>query len=293
MCLLADVPLIESGTTGFDGQVQVIKKGRSECYDCTPKPIPKSFPVCTIRSTPSQPIHCIVWAKSYLLPEIFGESEDKSELDTSEDSENAEELKNLKLEAQALKKIRKSMGSQEFPKMIFEKVFKQDIERLRNMEDMWKSRKRPNPLDYETIYTEASNIPPSISTAAQIPWTLAQNLTVFSDSTKRLSERSTLLKAAGSESGVPSTIEFDKDDDDTLDFVASAANLRSFIFDMQPKSKFDIKQMAGNIIPAIATTNAMTAGLCVLQAFKVLKGEYHKAKMVRVLLLLTRIRASN
>ena len=26
MCLLADVPLVESGTTGFNGQVQVIKK---------------------------------------------------------------------------------------------------------------------------------------------------------------------------------------------------------------------------------------------------------------------------
>ncbi len=67
MCLAADVPLIESGTTGFNGQVQVIKKGITACYDCTPKETPKSFPVCTIRSTPSQPIHCIVWAKSYLL----------------------------------------------------------------------------------------------------------------------------------------------------------------------------------------------------------------------------------
>jgi ubiquitin-like 1-activating enzyme E1 B len=26
MCLMANVPLIESGTTGFEGQVQVIKK---------------------------------------------------------------------------------------------------------------------------------------------------------------------------------------------------------------------------------------------------------------------------
>jgi len=36
-----------------------------------PKPVPKTFPVCTIRSTPSQPIHCIVWAKDYLLALVF------------------------------------------------------------------------------------------------------------------------------------------------------------------------------------------------------------------------------
>lgn len=38
--------------------------------------------------------------------------------------------------------------------------------------------------------------------------------------------------------------------------------------------------MAGNIIPAIATTNAMTAGLCALQAFKVLQNNLANA-MVR------------
>lgn len=73
-------------------------------------------------------------------------------------------------------------------------------------------------------------------------------------------------------------IEFDKDDEDTLDFVASSANIRAIIFGIETKSRFDIKEMAGNIIPAIATTNAIVAGLCVLQSFKVLKGDYASTK---------------
>lgn len=63
MCLNAEVPLIESGTAGYNGQVELIKKGLTQCYECTPKATQKSFPGCTIRNTPSEPIHCIVWAK--------------------------------------------------------------------------------------------------------------------------------------------------------------------------------------------------------------------------------------
>lgn len=29
-------------------------KGRTECYECQPKPAPKTYPVCTITSTPSK-----------------------------------------------------------------------------------------------------------------------------------------------------------------------------------------------------------------------------------------------
>lgn len=75
-------------------------------------------------------------------------------------------------------------------------------------------------------------------------------------------------------------ITFDKDDEDTMDFVAASANLRSIIFGIETKSRFDIKQMAGNIIPAIATTNAIVAGLCLLQAFKVLRGDFSSTKEV-------------
>ncbi|OJJ77507.1 hypothetical protein ASPBRDRAFT_190810 [Aspergillus brasiliensis CBS 101740] len=280
MCLAADVPLVESGTTGFNGQVQVIKKGVTECYDCNSKEVPKSFPVCTIRSTPSQPIHCIVWAKSYLFPELFGISEDdSSEFDHSEDAENSEEIENLRREAQALKEIRQSMGSDEFAQKVFEKVFQEDIDRLRGMEDMWKTRDPPEPLDFHKLQEESSNIEPVVSCNDQKVWTLAEDFVVFKDSLDRLSKRLKTLQDT-IKSDVKPILVFDKDDVDTLDFVAATANLRASIFKIDPKSKFDTKQMAGNIIPAIATTNAMTAGLCVLQAYKVLKGDYDQAKMV-------------
>lgn len=201
MCLAADVPLIESGTTGFNGQVQVIVKvcsqvlwlrsprsrlqGKSECYDCNTKETPKSFPVCTIRSTPSQPIHCIVWAKSYLFTEIFGTSEDEMpEFDHTQDSENAAEIANLRKEAQALKQIRQSMGSDDFARKIFEKVFADDINRLRSMQDMWKHRQPPTALDFDTLFKSSiigGEMGESVAKRDQVPWSLAENFTVFCD----------------------------------------------------------------------------------------------------------------
>lgn len=281
MCLAADVPLIESGTTGFNGQVQPIRKGVTECYDCTPKETPKTFPVCTIRSTPSQPIHCIVWAKSYLFSELFGISEDDApDLDHTEDSENATEIANLRQEAAALKKIRMAMGSDEFPRKVFEKVYTEDVNRLRSMEDMWRTRKPPTALSYDELLAEAAHVDPSMAMQDQKTWSLAENVAVFSSSLLRLSNRLEELKANADTGNAPPILSFDKDDKDTLDFVAAAANLRSIVFGIETRTEFDIKQMAGNIIPAIATTNANTAALCVLEAFKIMRNTLDKAKMV-------------
>jgi ubiquitin-like 1-activating enzyme E1 B len=111
-------------------------------------------------------------------------------------------------------------------------------------------------------------------------WSLEESVVVFNDSLDRLSKRLLELRKTKDASAPDPIITFDKDDEDTLDFVASSANIRSTIFGIDRKSRFDVKQMAGNIIPAIATTNAIVAGLCVLQSYKVLQGEYSKAKEV-------------
>jgi ubiquitin-like 1-activating enzyme E1 B len=94
------------------------------------------------------------------------------------------------------------------------------------------------------------------------------------------------------------TISFDKDDDDTLDFVTAAANLRSAAYYIDRKTRWEVKglssyhefifasylslEMAGNIIPAIATTNAIISGLIVLQALHLLRKSYTQLRNVHV-----------
>lgn len=271
MCMAASVPLIESGTTGFNGQVQAIQRGMTECYDCNPKPVQKSFPICTIRSTPSQPIHCIVWAKSYLLPELFGTSEGDTDLAVT-DADDAEEVVKLREEAQALKKIRSFMGTSEFAQAVFNKVFYDDIERLRSMSEMWQSRSPPKSLKFDlasmTAQTDLVQQGQALSTQDQRVWSVEENLAIFCYSLDALSSRA----QAGERD-----MSFDKDDKDTLDFVSAAANLRSHVFDIPTNSEWEIKQMAGNIIPAIATSNALTASLSVMLSYKVLRSKAAKA----------------
>lgn len=67
-------------------------------------------------------------------------------------------------------------------------------------------------------------------------------LLLTSSSLRRLSRR--LKQAQTNEANGDSTavLSFDKDDEDTLDFVAASANIRSIVFGIPPRSKFDIKR---------------------------------------------------
>jgi len=151
----------------------------------------------------------------------------------------AQELENLRKEAEELKKIRETLGSDQFAKNVFDKVFDWDVQRLISMKDMWKTRKPPTPLHYEDRSSIVENPDQSIADQDQITWTLEQNIAVFADSLKRLSSR---VMAERKNTGSAPVLSFDKDDVDTLDFVAASANLRSFIFGIDLKSKFDIKR---------------------------------------------------
>ncbi|SGZ23803.1 BQ5605_C023g09637 [Microbotryum silenes-dioicae] len=319
MCLAADVPLIESGTSGYTGQVQPIKKDQTECYDCTAKPVPKTFAVCTIRSTPSTAHHCIAWAKSYLFPQLYGADDEAEgqELDDAEkNGENgvcpgcscipcgwdrtdpratastAEEIQELRKEAAAIKQLRGSLAEAGAAKRVFDKVYSQDINRLLKMEDMWKHRKPPHPLSWDELSASTSTSTSS-STSADAATESTANPTKTNGSTGGLiKDQRTLtlrdsfnlfissIERLSSRISPTSPLSFDKDDDDTLDFVVACANLRASCFNIESQTRFQVKEYAGNIIPAIATTNAIIAGVLVLQALNVLRNDWVTAKMV-------------
>ncbi|KAM9754220.1 SUMO-activating enzyme subunit 2 [Menidia menidia] len=284
MCLAADIPLIESGTAGYLGQVTVIKKGMTECYECQPKPAQKTFPGCTIRNTPSEPIHCIVWAK-YLFNQLFGEEDADQEVspDTAdpEASWNPEDTaarataseKDGDIKRISTKEWARSTGYD--PVKLFNKLFKDDIMYLLTMDKLWKKRKAPTPLDWKQLEKSAhpsEEVPASGLKDQQVlgVWGHCQ---LFQHSVET-------LRAQLQEKGEGAELVWDKDDPPAMDFVTAAANLRMHIFSMNTKSRFDVKSMAGNIIPAIATTNAVIAGLIVLEGLKILSGELESCRTI-------------
>lgn len=297
MCLNADVPLIESGTSGYNGQVELIKRGLTQCYECTPKEKQRSFPGCTIRNTPSEPIHCIVWAK-HLFNQLFGESvEDEDISPDAADPEAAEEAKEVDgsgdagaadkgkdNESQPESNVNGNVvriNTRQWAKdcnydagKLFNKFFNEDINYLLRMSNLWKSRKAPVPVQWDTLLPNGVKAE-GMEFARQHHniWTVEECAHVFANALKQSS--TAFLKLEGND-----TLVWDKDDQSAMDFVAACANVRSHIFDIERKSRFEIKSMAGNIIPAIATTNAITAGISVMRAFSVLQSKWEQCKAV-------------
>jgi len=278
VCLATGVPSVESGTQGYLGQVRAIVKGVTMCYECNPPQPPKSYPICTIRNHPDKPVHCIAWAKELLFKKLFG-GEDTDLVDTSEEADEggdgdaaaaAAAAAEAAPAAAAAPPLQRGEGEAAgaFARRVFSTVFCADVHRLLSMEALWKERAPPTPLEIEKLeMPEAA----SLHDVDRRAWSVAENAAAFVGSIERFyAERGDEVGAA----------TFDKDDPIALDFVTSASNLRGEIFGIERQSRWSVKEIAGNIVPAIATTNAIIAGFIVLEALKVLGGRVNCCKYV-------------
>lgn len=69
-CVFYKKPLIESGTLGTKGNVQVIYPFLTESYSSSYDPPEKTIPLCTLKFFPSKIEHTVAWAKS-LFEDFF------------------------------------------------------------------------------------------------------------------------------------------------------------------------------------------------------------------------------
>lgn len=97
---------------------------------------------------------------------------------------------------------------------------------------------------------------------------VANGTNVDMDRVTQLQEELKSLKSLSSLKLTP--LDFEKDDDTNLhiDFIVAASNLRATNYKIPPADRHKSKQIAGKIIPAIATTTSVVGGLVGFELYK-------------------------
>ena len=105
-CVANRKPLLESGTLGPKGHVQVIIPFKTESYGSQNDPeVSNDIPQCTLKMFPEEAIHCVEWARDQFgkkftqLPKALNKR--------IEEAKNGEENNDLKLTKKAIKWLKK------------------------------------------------------------------------------------------------------------------------------------------------------------------------------------------
>nr|CDS29216.2 SUMO activating enzyme subunit 2 [Hymenolepis microstoma] len=314
MCVNISKPIIESGTSGYLGQVEPLiyfkanrKTPQALCFECSPRVNDKrTFPTCTIRNTPSEPVHCVVWAK-FLFNQLFGEPDPENE-DISPDFNDPDaklETRPGGLHSMARERnlpytstislslwSRVTYGMSEalltFEESLLLLLFNKDIKALLSMDSLWKNRpdrKEPTPLEERTIKAAESYSELDSEGGTEVPrdqrkMPLLGWIQIFISSCVNLRKKADVEDVLCY--GKRKPLSWDKDSKDEMEFIAAASIIRALLFHVPGAENLTLfaKSLAGNIIPAIATTNAIIAGAMVLQARNVLEGRADSIRTV-------------
>nr|AGE95916.1 ubiquitin-activating enzyme e1 [Encephalitozoon cuniculi] len=309
-CVVNRKFMVDAGTSGTKGNVQVVVPFYTESYGSSQDPPEKSIPLCTIKNFPYAIEHTIEWARSefefkfhdeillikeYLSREKEGTSEEERE---EEPSNEAMEDVVDKIPTNGKECIRNGI-------LLFVKLFHTSIKNLitafppdsktKEGQPFWMPPKRPpmtvsfdvnNDLHILFVQSAANIFSLNFGIKQQISKEMVVEFVKNEILVEELSSAAdnTCVEESPRPSIDPSAIVpciFEKDDDTNfhVDFLYAAANLRAINYKIKQADRLTVKGIAGRIIPAIATTTAVVSGLAVLEMIKYALGvDYTKHK---------------
>ncbi|GAB6029875.1 E1 ubiquitin-activating protein [Chamberlinius hualienensis] len=331
-CVYYRKPLLESGTLGTKGNVQVVIPFLTESYSSSQDPPEKSIPICTLKNFPNAIEHTLQWARDMFEGVFKQPAENAAQyLADAKFSERALKLPGIQ-PVEVLESVKRALiderpenffacvewarchWEEQYNNQINQLLFNFPPDQLTNTgQKFWSGPKRcPHALVFnleETLHLDyivaAANLRAAMygikgnrnrkeiaemvakvkvpefvpKSGVKIAVTDAEaQASSNSFDTNRLDTLQGDLPPRESFSGVSITpIEFEKDDDTNMhmDFIVASSNLRAENYSIAPADRHKSKLIAGKIIPAIATTTSLVAGLVSLELYKLVQG--HKS----------------
>lgn len=240
-CVKASVPILESGTFGFIGQTYPIFPKISRCYDCFPRPTNESgVQICTIRTNPTKPEHCLFWAKN-IFNNLFDET-------MKDDSFRIVDSLNGKPLEEALESFKDLIV-----KLFFQNIVDQKLScelKFGHLLEIDKQSISESFFEFLKFNFDENNC-------------IEEQKIRSSDGS--VNSLFLLFKDLLSKK---TTFTFDKDDDTHVEFVRIFSNLRCSNFGIPLQTFDDVRSKIGQIVPAVCSTNSLVAGLLVQELLK-------------------------
>ncbi|KIL00025.1 hypothetical protein PAXRUDRAFT_130794 [Paxillus rubicundulus Ve08.2h10] len=327
-CILYEKPLLESGTMGTKGNVQVVIPHLSESYSSSQDPPEKQTLSCTVKNFPNAITHTIEWSRQE-FDAMFVKPIDSVNQYLAEPNYLENSLKYSGQQHDHIEQIvsylvtNKPLTLEEcivWARLQFEEKYNNAIRQLLHSlpkdhmtntgQPFWSGPKRaPDPLTFNSadpthlafiiaaanlhaynyglrgetnpvIFKKVADsvIVPEFSPKSGVKIQINENDPV-NNPTADSDDLGDLVKKLPTPSSLAgyrlSPVEFEKDDDTNhhIDFITAASNLRAMNYNIPIADRHSTKQIAGKIIPAIATTTALVVGLVCLELYKIIDGK--------------------
>ena len=288
-------PLIDSGTTGGRGNVQVVVPNVTESYGSTKDPDDKvGIPICTIKSFPFKQAHTIQWARELFETE-FNETPSKIHKYTKESLESTTPAE-ISSMVKALYKYRDfSISAEGFHSVLshifienFDYGIKQLLSKYSDPEKKAEVEGKvlPTLLNYEEVkdriiqfMTFGYNILSQMF-GLKLEYDFKDYSTLLSPDSLDLDYdkigeinweyANTIIHKL---TNIIKKVDFEKDDDSLghVQWLLTSSNIRNIQYKIEEADLYNTRKIAGNIIPAMITTTALVSGFQILEYIKLIK----------------------